>query len=66
MEKENKALNVNDVRGSLTIEGAREMAKNTYANITSYANYKEMNGIESTWIIECIAEDLVKVSENYR
>ena len=58
--------NIASVSGSLNIADAREIAKNTYAKITSYANYKEMNGIENTWIIECIAEDLVKVSENYR
>jgi hypothetical protein len=57
--------NIANVSGSLNIADAREMAKNVYAKMTSYANYKQMNGIESTWFIECIAKELVKVSENY-
>ena len=56
---------IHDVSGSLSIADARELAKNTYARITSYANYQQMNGIESHWIIECIAKDLVRANENY-
>ena len=69
-EKLNNQETVNSdlgaVSGSLEIYDARERAKNVYAKITSYANYKQMNGIENTWFIECIAEELVKVSKNYR
>lgn len=56
MSNENNNLHISD---------ARERAKNVYAQITSYANYQEMNGIPSTWFIECIAEELVKVSKEY-
>lgn len=53
---------VNSVSGCLHISDAREQAKNVYARMTSYANYAQMNGIESSWFIECIAQELVKVS----
>ena len=54
-----------NVSNSLDIADAKEMARNVYARITGYANYREMNGIESSWFIECIAEELVKVSNNH-
>ncbi|GAB3164646.1 hypothetical protein [Telluribacter humicola] len=39
---------------------AQKEAESIYANITGYANYSQMNGIEKEWIIKCITEGLIQ------
>ena len=41
------------------------LREDVYKKITSYANYDQMNGIEKSWFIECIANALMNESDTY-